>query len=131
MCIKTTNFLKKNKILFSYQFGFRIHYLTNHVLVSLTEMIRNALDNRNFACSFSTDLQIAFSTATYDTLLSKLSNYCIRGVTFDWFKSYLGDRTQNNIINNQRSKIQTIKHGTPQGSILGPVLFLIYISDLG
>ena len=93
-------------------------------------MIRNALYNGNFAFGVFIDLQKVFGTVNHDILLSKLNHYGIRGVVFDWFKSYLSDRTQYVTINNAKSEIQTIKYGVPQGSVLGLLLFLIYINDL-
>ena len=92
--------------------------------------MRNALDNGNFACGVFIDLQKAFYAVSHDIILSKLNHYSIRGVAFRWFRSYLSDRTQCATINNERSEIQTIKDGVPQGSNLGPLLFIIYISAL-
>ena len=93
-------------------------------------MIRNALDKVNFACGVFIDLLKAFGTVNHGILFSKLNHYGIRGVAFDWFKSYLSDRTQYTTINNGRSEIQSIMYGIPQGSILGPLLSLICINDL-
>ena len=93
-------------------------------------MIWNALDNDNVTCGIFIDPQKANDTVNHDILLSKLIHYDIRGVAFDWLKGYLSDRTQYATINNERSEIQTIKYGVPQGSNLGSLLFLIYINDL-
>ena len=93
-------------------------------------MIRNVPDNRKFPCGFFIDLQKAFDTISHDILLSKLNHYDIKGLALDLFKSYLSDRTQYATIKIERSEIQTIRYGVRQGSIVGPLLFLIYINDL-
>ena len=93
-------------------------------------MIRNSLSNENFACGVFIELQIAFDIVNHDIRLSKLSHCGIRGVAFDWFKSYLIDRTQYVAMNNQKSEIQTTKYGVIQGSVFGHSLFVIYINDL-
>ena len=91
-------------------------------------MIRNALDSSNFTCGVFVDLHKVFDTVNHDTLLSKLNHYAIRGVDLIGSKAiYLSNRTQYVTINNERSEIQTIKYGVPQGSILGHFLLLIFI----
>ena len=89
-CMHTclTNFRQVNKLFFSHQFCFCNGYSANHVLTSLTEMIRKALDEDKFACGVFIDLQKAFDTVDHGILLSKLNHYGVRGASYQWFKSY-------------------------------------------
>ena len=106
------NFLTKNNLIYSLQFGFRQQYSTFHTLISLTEDIRKAFD-----------------IVEHDILLAKLEHYGIRSIANEWFKSYLFDRKQFVSINGHVSNKASIRYGAPQGSVLGTLLFLIYIND--
>ena len=122
--------LEIHKALYSLQFGFQGNHSIDHALVSLTEAVRYTLDNKRFGCGIFIDLQKAFDTVNHKILLLKLEHYRIRGCVLEWFRSYLSERKQYVSVNGSNSNLLSITCGVRQGSVLGPLLFLIYINDL-
>ena len=123
------NFIDTNNILYDNQFGFRKNHSTTHAIITLVERVSKALDTGKIVVGVYLDLKKAFDTVDHQILLNKLYAIGIRGHIHDWFKSYLSNRTQFVYYNNTTSEVKGISHGVPQGSILGPILFIIYLND--
>ena len=130
MSNRLTYFLESNNLLCQEQFGFRKSHSTLHPLVHFLNKISEAKNLNKHSIAIFCDLRKAFDTVDHKILLKKLYNLGVRGIELKWFENYLANRKQFVQLNGKTSTLLSILIGVPQGSILGPLLFLIYINDL-
>ncbi|CAH2088799.1 unnamed protein product [Euphydryas editha] len=121
---------ESNELLHNKQFGFTRGRSTTDAGIKLLETIYEAWDQSHDAYGVFCDLSKAFDCVQHQTLIRKLHHYGIQGTALDFVTSYLSGRTQSVVINDKRSPGSLVTMGVPQGSILGPFLFLVYINDL-
>ena len=123
-------YLTSNNLIHRHQSAYRPHHSCETALLNLTDNWLKAMDSRKLVGSVLLDLSKAFDLVDHDLLLSKIDKYHVTNTSQEWFQSYLSNRTQRCYINGSLSDALVLARGVPQGSILGPILFLLYINDL-
>lgn len=124
--LRMDSFIEKHKLLADSQYGFRTGRSTSQALLDLVEHITERTDKNNYPVGVFLDFSKAFDTINHRLLMKKMERYGFRGLVSTWVQSYIEDRKQFVQINEISSDLMDIQCGVPQGSILGPKLFLIY-----
>ena len=124
-----TQLLNKNDIITPSQLGFRINSSTELAITTLHDKLLNNLNENKVTLSFFLDLRKAFDSVTFQLLLKKLYHYGFHGPVFTLLQSYLSDRRICTKLEGKLSNLHNVNYGVPQGSVLGPLLFLLLVND--
>jgi len=130
MSKQLVSFFKLHNVFSPCQFGFRANSSTSDAILQFLNKLYESLDARKLSIAVFLDFSKAFDTVSHRILIRKLEHLGVRGIALEWFRSYLRDRKQYVEVDGIKSPLCNMNYGVPQGSVLGPTLFLIYINDM-